>query len=37
VVQLLTIGGETIITTPNHPFYTIAEAWIPAGQLFEKW
>jgi len=32
-VQLLTIDGETIVTTPNHPFYTIAEAWIPAGQL----
>ena len=33
MVQLLTIGGETIVTTPNHPFYTIAEVWIPAGQL----
>ena len=33
VVQLLTIAGETIVTTPNHPFYTIAEAWVPAGQL----
>ena len=33
MVQLLTIAGETIVTTPNHPFYTIAEAWIPAGQL----
>jgi hypothetical protein len=33
VVQLLTIDGETIVTTPNHPFYTIAEEWIPAGQL----
>ena len=32
-MQLLTIDGETIVTTPNHPFYTIAEAWIPAGQL----
>ena len=33
VVQLLTIAGETIVTTPNHPFYTSANQWVPAGQL----
>jgi hypothetical protein len=32
-VQLLTLDGETIVTTPNHPFYTIAEAWVAAGEL----
>ena len=33
VVQLLTITGETIVTTPTPPFYTSANQWVPAGQL----
>lgn len=33
VVQYLTIDDETIITTPNHPFYTTAGEWVTAGEL----
>ncbi|MCP5094864.1 MAG: hypothetical protein GY943_04860, partial [Chloroflexi bacterium] len=33
VVQLLIIDSETIVTTPNHPFYTTDSTWVPAGQL----
>ena len=34
VIVHLTIDGELIETTPeHHPFYTIAEEWIPAGEL----
>lgn len=33
VVLYLTIDGETIITTPNHPFFTYESEWIQAGDL----
>ncbi len=32
-IVTLTIGDETIATTPEHPFYTAAGEWVPAGQL----
>jgi hypothetical protein len=30
---LLTIDGDRIETTPEHPFYTEAARWVPAGEL----
>lgn len=33
VVQYLTIDDETVVTTPNHPFYTTAGEWVTAGEL----
>ena len=33
VIQYLTIDGEVIVTTPNHPFKTGTGAWLPAGEL----
>jgi hypothetical protein len=33
VVEYLTIDGETVVTTPNHPFYTDAGEWVNAGEL----
>jgi RHS repeat-associated protein len=33
VIEELTIDGETVTTTPNHPFYTIERGWIHAGDL----
>ncbi|MBX3060582.1 MAG: hypothetical protein KF770_29345, partial [Anaerolineae bacterium] len=33
VIIFLTIDGETIITTPNHPFFTAESEWIQAGSL----
>lgn len=35
VIVYLTIDGETIETTPEHPFYTSEGEWIPAGELTE--
>jgi len=29
----LTIDGETLHTTPNHPFYTLDKGWVAAGNL----
>ena len=29
----ITIDGERIETTPEHPFYTQAQGWVPAGDL----
>jgi hypothetical protein len=29
----LTFAGETIITTPNHPFRVIGRGWVEAGDL----
>ncbi len=33
VVLTLTIDGERIETTPEHPFYTTADEWLPAADL----
>jgi Pretoxin HINT domain len=33
VVVYLTINDETILTTPEHPFYTVAGEWVGAGDL----
>lgn len=33
VIVLLTIDGEVIETTPEHPFYTTEGEWVPAGTL----
>ncbi len=32
-VVTLTIGDETIDTTPEHPFYVAARGWVEAGRL----
>jgi RHS repeat-associated protein len=34
VMEELTIGGETIETTPEHPFDTKEKGWAAAGQLW---
>ena len=33
VIVYLTINGETIETTPEHPFYATDGEWVPAGEL----
>jgi hypothetical protein len=33
VIVYLTIEGETILTTPEHPFYTEEGQWVAAGEL----
>lgn len=33
IITYLTIDGETIKTTPNHPFYTAEGEWVHAGDL----
>ena len=33
VIVYLTIDGETIETTPEHPFYTAEGEWVPAADL----
>jgi hypothetical protein len=33
VIMLLTIGDETLETTPEHPFYTIERGWVDAEEL----
>ncbi|HEX6291760.1 MAG TPA: RHS repeat-associated core domain-containing protein [Herpetosiphonaceae bacterium] len=33
VVERLTIDGEQLETTPEHPFYTEEHGWVPAGHL----
>jgi RHS repeat-associated protein len=33
VIQHLTIDGEQIATTPDHPFYTEEQGWVAAGHL----
>lgn len=33
VIITLTIDGETIETTPDHPFYTTDDRWVSAGEL----
>lgn len=33
VIVYLTIDGETIETTPEHPFYTTSGKWVAAGEL----
>ncbi len=33
VVARLVIDGETLSTTPEHPFYTIDGDWAPAAAL----
>ncbi|HEX5824895.1 MAG TPA: RHS repeat-associated core domain-containing protein [Candidatus Limnocylindrales bacterium] len=32
-VAVVTVDGATITTTPDHPFYTLEDGWIEAGQL----
>jgi len=34
VLVVLIIDGETITTTPEHPFYTPMHGWLPAGELW---
>ncbi|MCB0124101.1 MAG: hypothetical protein KDE58_17725 [Caldilineaceae bacterium] len=33
VTVLLTVDGETIETTPEHPFLTVDDTWVTAGKL----
>jgi hypothetical protein len=33
VIEDLTVDGETLQTTPEHPFYTEEAGWQPAGSL----
>jgi len=33
VIVYLTLNGETLETTPEHPFYTQERGWVPAGDL----
>jgi hypothetical protein len=33
VIERLTVGGEGLETTPEHPFYTRERGWVPAGKL----
>jgi RHS repeat-associated protein len=32
-IARLSVGGETIVTTPNHPFYAPGRGWIEVGKL----
>jgi len=34
VLVVLVVNGETITTTPEHPFYTPMHGWLPAGELW---
>ena len=34
ILVVLIIDGETITTTPEHPFYTPMHGWLPAGELW---
>ena len=34
VIESLNIDGESIETTPEHPFYTAEKGWVPAGSLW---
>jgi intein/homing endonuclease len=36
VILLLTIDGEVVETTPEHPFYTEDGVWVAAGALEES-
>jgi hypothetical protein len=33
VIVTLKVDDEVIVTTPEHPFYTMAGEWVPAGEL----
>ena len=33
VLVTLMVNGESIVTTPEHPFYITGQGWIPAGAL----
>jgi RHS repeat-associated protein len=33
VIVLLTVGGEELTTTPEHPFFMSDGQWVPAGDL----
>jgi len=33
VVEYLTIAGERLETTPEHPFFVLLRGWVPAGDL----
>ena len=35
VIEYLEVGGETVETTPEHPFYTRERGWVAAGFLRE--
>jgi hypothetical protein len=34
IITYLTLGGEEIEATPEHPFYTEEHGWVPAGELW---
>lgn len=34
IIEYLTIDGETITTTPEHPFFTQERGWVAAGELW---
>ncbi|HBY95835.1 MAG TPA: hypothetical protein DEP84_18085 [Chloroflexi bacterium] len=34
IIEHLTIDGEQIETTPEHPFLTLERGWVPAGELW---
>ena len=34
VIEYLTINGEQLETTPEHPFYTEQRDWVDAGDLW---
>lgn len=33
-IAKVTIDGELIVTTPDHPFYTLEQGWVEAGLLW---
>jgi hypothetical protein len=35
IVEELTVDGETLTTTPEHPFFVEGRGWVPAGELRE--
>jgi hypothetical protein len=34
IIEYVTIDGEQVETTPEHPFYTLEHGWLPAGELW---
>ena len=34
VIEYLTVAGEILVTTPEHPFMTKEAGWLPAGNLW---
>lgn len=35
MIEYLTVEGEHITTTPEHPFYSRKRGWVAAGDLYE--